>query len=220
MTDLFDIEITADDIAQALATEDTTNKKTATAWRTKTKRQNRRAKSEATLAQILPHTIEPGDAWHIMSHGDIDALSYMAHIVQRHSIDYALFSTWCMAMPDVTQIGNWLDTGAIKKLDAYVGEIFPNQYPIETEALAAIMRRHGGRMCICKNHSKVMLLRNATNTWVIESSANINTNPRIENTVITADAGLYDHHKQFFDGLRSFTRDFDHWTPQPPCKSA
>jgi len=47
----------------------------------------------------------------------------------------------------------------------------------------------------------------------IESSANINTNPRTEQTVITVDTGLARFYKDFFDGIKSFERNFDDWKP-------
>ncbi|MFP3153113.1 hypothetical protein LQZ18_01520 [Lachnospiraceae bacterium ZAX-1] len=48
---------------------------------------------------------------------------------------------------------------------------------------------------------------------MIESSANINTNPRTEQTVITLDTGLAKFYKDFYDGIISFERNFDDWKP-------
>lgn len=209
MSDLF--EFTDADMASLLQGAETA-KAEATAYRTRSRRNIRRAKSEAVLAEILPAEIEMGDAWHILSSGDVDALSFFAHLLKTTPMDYVLFSTWCMAMPDVEAFKQWLAEGRIKRLDAYVGEIFPNQYTIEHIALCEIVKPHG-RCAVFRNHSKIFACRSGDRAWVIESSANINTNPRTENTVITADLSLFEHHKAYFDGVRSFNRDFDHWTP-------
>ena len=48
---------------------------------------------------------------------------------------------------------------------------------------------------------------------VIESSANINTNPRTEQTAITADAGLFTFYADFFNGIESFNSNFTGWVP-------
>lgn len=40
--------------------------------------------------------------------------------------------------------------------------------------------------------------------FVIESSANINTNPRTEQGVITIDRGLVDFYKNYFDKIKSY----------------
>lgn len=183
----------------------------AIAYKTSARIAARRAKAEATLRDILPADIADGDAWHILSSGDVDSLSFLAHILAATQLDYCLFSTWCMAMPDVEQFSAWLESGRIRRLDAYVGEIFPNQYTDEHAALVALLRRHGVRVAVFRNHSKIYACRAGNRAWVIESSANINTNPRTENTVITADMGLYQHHKAYFDGVKSFNRDFDDW---------
>jgi len=185
----------------------------ATATRTRSRIEARRAKSEAILDEILPPNIAAGEAWHVLSSGDVDSLSYLAHLLKTHRMDYVMFSTWCMANEDVKRLADWLDTGKIGQIDAYVGEIFPNQYAEAHEALCAIVKKHGGRVCVFRNHSKLYCCRAGDSHFVIESSANINTNPRTENTVITADAGLYDHHLSYFNGCRSFNRDFDDWTP-------
>ena len=47
--------------------------------------------------------------------------------------------------------------------------------------------------------------------FVIESSANINTNPRCEQTTITIDTGLSYFYKNFFDEVNSFNEDFAGW---------
>ncbi len=73
----------------------------------------RRAWGEKTLVGILGD-LEPGFTYHVLSGGDIDSLSYLMHVLSHQDLDYCLFSTWCMAMPDVLQFGKWLDEGKIK----------------------------------------------------------------------------------------------------------
>lgn len=202
----FDDHAAAETIAVADA-------KVAVDVRTRARIHARRAKAEAHLADILPADIADGDAWHILSSGDIDSLSYLAHMLAHTRMDYVALSTWCMAREDVARLAGWLADGTIGRLDAYVGEIFPNQYADEYEALCAAVATKAGRVCVFRNHSKVYLCRAGHRAWVIESSANINTNPRTENTIITADHGLYAHHVAYYSGARSFDRRFDAWSP-------
>lgn len=185
----------------------------ASAVRTRSRVFARRAASEAQLASILPPEIDAGDSWHVISQGDVDALSYLAHLLKAQPMDYVAMSTWCMSAADVQQIAAWLETGTIKRADSYVGEIFPSQYADAFEALCGIHKKHGGRVCVFRNHAKLFLCRAHNNAWVIQSSANINTNPRTENTVITADKTLFDHHLDYLSGIHSFDRSFDNWTP-------
>lgn len=173
----------------------------------------RRAKSEATLRDIWQMP-EPGESLHVISQGDIDAMSYPALMLEDGGpVDLLLFSTWCMAMPDVETLADWVKAGKVRRVEAYVGEIFPNQYPDEHWALCDLARETGGRVAVFRNHSKLFVGFSGTDAWVAEGSANINTNPRCEQTTVHRCPDLARHYRDFFDSIRSFNRDFDDWKP-------
>jgi len=169
----------------------------------------RRAKSEAHLAEILPARISAGESWHVISHGDIDSLSFLTHVLSGvEYLDRVLISTWCMAKPDLDQLSSWLDAGRIDQLDLYVGEIFPNQYGDEYARALEMADVYGCRVVVARNHSKIMLMSCAADGYylVTESSANVNTNPRIEQTAVHASRDLYDFYLDFFHGLKTIDR--------------
>lgn len=184
----------------------------ARAVQTRHRSELRRAKSEAHLMEILPAPLDLEAAYHVISGGDVDALSYLSRVLAEAPMDYVLLSTWVMARPDVEQIALWLENGRIGRLDAYCGEIFPNQYPEVFRLLSDVLRRHGGRVAIFRNHAKVFAGTGPAFSFAIESSANVNTNPRSENTVVTFGHEIFEFYKDFYDGIRSFNRDFDDWT--------
>lgn len=173
----------------------------------------RRASSESVLSRVLPPMMEPGDSWHVVSQGNIVSLSYLAHIVEAEPLDYVLFSTWCMIGEDVERFSRWIDEGKIGRLDCYVGEIFPSQYADAHEMLCTVASRTGGRVCVFRNHSKIYAGQNSRFSFAIESSANINTNPRAEQTAIHASSELFSFYKEYFDAIKSYQRNFDDWRP-------
>lgn len=59
-----------------------------------------------------------------------------------------------------------------------------------------------GRVVSFKNHSKIFAGVGEKFAFVIESSANINTNPRTEQGVITISRDLFEFYKQYFDGIK------------------
>lgn len=187
----------------------------ARAHMTKSRRACRYAASEQRLREILPEEIAVGESWHVLSSGDVDSLSFVAHVVRSVRLDYLALSTWCMSLPDVLQLRSWLSDQTIERIDCYVGEIFPGSYAAEYAELCRVVSPAGGRVAVFRNHSKVLLMRSGTMAWVVESSANINTNPRTENHCITSDVGLFMHHKSYFDSIHAFNREFDDWKPQP-----
>jgi hypothetical protein len=169
----------------------------------------RRATAEKQLAEILPARFTEGESWHVISHGDIDALSYLRHALQAVShFDFVLLSTWCIAGPDLTELQGWVDSGRIDQLTLAVGEIFPSQYGDEYEQACNMADNYGVRLIVSRNHSKVILASNEAEGYqlVMEGSANVNTNPRIEQTAIHRSADLLAFYRDFYHGLRSIDK--------------
>ena len=120
-----------------------------------------------------------------------------------------------MAITDVDEIRWWLERGYIDRVDFYVGEIFQNSYSDIYDYIKTKVIRNGGRICVFRNHSKVMMGYGERFDFTIESSANINTNPRTEQTNITVSTELATFYKEFFDNIRSFNKDFEKWDVYP-----
>lgn len=177
--------------------------------RTSNRHAVRRAKAEAELATLLPERIEDGDSWHVISHGNIDALSYLRHLIKPAYFDYVGVSTWCIARPDLQEITGWLDAGKVDQFALYAGEIFRNQYGDEYEMVLRMREDYGVHFVMAKNHSKVTLCANHAEGYyvVVESSANVNTNPRIEQACVTRSKELFDFYRDFFDGIKSIDKE-------------
>lgn len=193
--------------------EDLNAGKSVQVKKTVNRHETRRVLSELALEKELPWHFEPGVSYHCISFGDVDALTYMRVVVKQQRIKYALVSTWCMASEDIREIRGWIERGYIGRVDFYVGEIFKASYYKQYGELQDLCKKLGGRVAICRNHSKVMVLIGERFDVVIESSANVNTNPRIEQCVITVDSELAQWYKNFYDGINSFERNFDDVEP-------
>jgi len=180
--------------------------------KTKTKRLIRRASSEVALLDALPRKFEKDAAYHVITQGDVDALSYLKVIMRAQPLDYLLFSTWCMADDDCDWIGEQLDKGDLKKVDGYLGEIFPKSYSGPYKNLQDIWNKHRcGRLCVFRNHSKIFAGIGQEFSFVIEMSCNINTNPRTEQGVITIDHSIFEFYKEWFDRVNSFTKNDEYY---------
>lgn len=185
--------------------------KSVAGLRTKVKHFERRIKSELALEQTLPWHFEKGASYHCISFGDVDSLTYLRVIVKQQPLEYVLLSTWCMAITDAMEIKKWLDAGYIKRVDFYVGEIFTKQYAGVYQYMLENCLVENARVAVFRNHSKVIAGFGRDFDFAIASSANINTNPRCENTTITIDREVASFYKNFFDDIKSFNRDCDNW---------
>lgn len=167
----------------------------------------RRAFSETQLLDLVDLNFQDGDSYHFITGGDVDSLSYLKLILRQQDLEYCLFSTWCMASEDIYQMEDWLKAGKVKRFDAYVGEIFPGTYQLEYKMLVPLIREYGGRVAVFRNHAKIFAGYGDKFAFGIQTSANINTNPRTENGCITVGQEIYKFYKDYFDDVVSFVKE-------------
>ena len=173
---------------------------------------SRKAKSEEALSEALDWHFRPGDCYHCFSFGDVDSLTFFKHVLRQQRVEYLALSTWCMAGEDVDDLRKWHRRGMLGRVDFYVGEIFPGSYPEVYDAVVDFLPECGGRLVVFRNHSKIMAVVGERFDVLIESSANVNTNPRSENTVLTVDSAMVRDYIELLNGIKSF----DHTTDDVP----
>lgn len=171
----------------------------------------RRAFSEVRMLEAMKYvTLQDGHTYNFITAGDVDSLTYLKVVLNQHDLDYMLCSTWCMAAEDILQIQQWWSDGKIKRFDMFLGEIFPGSYKIEWGMVKRFYSEHPevGRAAVFRNHSKIYAGCNVAEGFYfgIQTSANINTNPRTEQGSITVDKGIFDFYKEYFDGINSFEK--------------
>lgn len=164
----------------------------------------RKASSEQALMKALDWHFEEGDCYHCFSWGDVDSMSYFKHVLHQQRIHYLALSTWCMAGEDVDDLMEWYHRGILGRVDFFMGEIFQGSYPEVYAAVNDFVAEENGRLVTFRNHSKVMAIIGERFDCLIESSANVNTNPRSENTVLTVDRGLVAAYVDLFNGIKSY----------------
>lgn len=167
----------------------------------------RRAFSELHLIDALDgRGLEVGKSYAFITGGDVDALSYLKLVLRHYpKVEHLIASTWCIGAEDILQLRKWVEDGTIGRLDMYVGEIFPGQYKVEWAMLKSMYNDlRCGRLAYFRYHSKVFAGVAQGVDFAIQTSANINTNPRTEQGIISVGVGLYDFYRQYFDGINSF----------------
>ena len=194
-----------------LATAKRAHRRTTECKELSQKYEYRRAFSEVKMLEAMKYVkLEKGVAYNFITAGDVDSLSYLKVVLNQHKLDHVLASTWCMSAEDILQFIQWYEEGRIKHLDMYLGEIFPGSYKVEWAMVKKFYQEHpeAGRVAIFRNHSKIYAGCNEEDDFYfgIQTSANINTNPRTEQGCITIDKGLYEFYKEYFDGINSFEK--------------
>ena len=173
-----------------------------------TKHIYKRAHSELQLLNVLnDKKLEEGKTYNFITSGDVDAISYLMLTLRTfEKLEHLIFSTWCMANEDILYLFELIEKGIVKKMDAYVGEIFPNTYKAEYNLLKELYEKHDcGKIVVFKNHSKIFAgIDENGKGFGIQTSANINTNPRTENGCINIDTEMYHFYNDYFSNIKSF----------------
>ena len=200
-------------VAAKTEPEEEEHRRTVQVFKTWDTQKKMRVMSEKALEEALDWHLEEGAAYHIISYGDVDSLTYLRHIARQQRIKYCILTTWCMANADAEEILGWVRKGNAGRFDFYVGEIFKNGYRGCLDIIDQICKESGGRVARVRNHSKIMAFFGERFSGVIESSANVDTNPRIEQTCITINKDLAVFYKDFFDSMKDFDNRYPDWRP-------
>lgn len=144
---------------------------------------------------------EKGKSYHIISGGNVDLLSHLRWILCHwKQIDHLFISAWAISGTDILLLERWAERGQLRDISLVVGDVFPRKYLKEWEKLEE-MRERGiiSRIFSEKIHSKLMLMEASDGTKiVVESSANCNMNPRVEQSIVTVSDKLHDFYKEYF----------------------
>ena len=155
----------------------------------------RRAYGVCELVKLMSDKPVPGKSYHIITGGAIDLICHLYWLL-RHwpHMKKVLISAWAISGRDILFLEKLLKDGQIDRVELLVGDIFPTKYKMEWKKLMEIYDS-GGISAVYKStiHSKLLLMEADDGTkLVIESSANCNMNPRVEQSCVTVSEKLYD----------------------------
>lgn len=155
----------------------------------------RRAYGVGELVKLMSDKPVPGKSYHIITGGAIDLICHLYWLL-RHwpHMKKVLISAWAISGRDILFLEKLLKDGQIDRVELLVGDIFPTKYKMEWKKLMEIYDS-GGISAVYKStiHSKLLLMEAYDGTkLVIESSANCNMNPRVEQSCVTVSEKLYD----------------------------
>ena len=165
----------------------------------------RRAWSESQILDLIGmEGLKSGVSYHVITGGDIDQTAWI-RIMLRFvpQIDNLFISSWVVAGEEVTWFDEMMKSGRIHSLTILTGDIFPRQYRIEYQMCCTMIEKYEGRMHVysSRSHAKIIAGCGGGRYFTIESSANCNTNRRIEQAVVASSRELYEFYVGYFDTL-------------------
>lgn len=164
----------------------------------------RRANGVQELNKVMSDRPTPGRSIHILTGGNVDLLAHLMWVMQFWpKVRRVFLSAWAISAVDILLCKRWLENGSIGTLELLLGDIFPSKYKKEWEKLMEMY--DAGVITNIYNsaiHSKLMLIDCEDGTKiVIESSANCNMNPRIEQSCVTVSDELFKFYDVYLHGV-------------------
>lgn len=164
----------------------------------------RRANGVQELNNVMSTPPIPGRSIHILTGGNVDLLAHLMWVMQFWpKLKRVFLSAWAISAVDILLCKRYLEEGSIGTLELLLGDIFPSKYKKEWEKLMEMY--DAGVITNIYNsaiHSKVMLIDCYDGTKiVIESSANCNMNPRIEQSCVTVSVELFRFYDVYLHGV-------------------
>lgn len=174
--------------------------------------------SEAALDEHLPWHLRDGDCYHCFSYGEVDQISYIRHLLKDQRAEYMMLATWAIDTDGTNDIFKWMDAGLIGRCDVWIGDYVRKRHDgKEYRNLLEGITARGGKVTYFFNHAKIAVIFGERYDVVLESSANINWNPRSENAVITASTELAEFYRDIFYQIHAHNvddipNDWQPWT--------
>lgn len=152
----------------------------------------------------------PGECYKFISlTGGFASVHFIKVVAENEPIEELTASTLRVGEKQFTYLSKLCDRGRLQKATFFVGSIMKEDTNKELDKydyftkFAEVSERHGWESVVTNNHSKVILMRTAKNHYVLESSSNLNENPKIEQYSFENCAELYEFYHKFFNALKT-----------------
>ena len=168
-----------------------------------------RVRQRDRLSDVVQYPPKPGEQLHIVSASRFNFWTICPALIEwcGDYVDEVFVSTWTVNFSNVRELLDLLDVGKIGTSSWAVGSYFKKRETSIYAMLADGLLKRGGRIVAFENHSKVLLVSDKKNDnwYCVEGSANMTSNPRLEQFFIANSKELYDFHRAWFTEMLELT---------------
>ncbi len=163
------------------------------------------------LCKYFNAKIPEGQSVHILTGGNCDLLSQLLWVTRVYGRIVNLFiAVWVASAQDLDILEKYIERGVVAPGVKFIfGDIYPRQYKAEfAKVLEMYKSGHIADIYTLNTHLKTMLIECEDGSRLtIESSANLNLNPRIEMAAIHTSPELYDFYDYYLNEILREQRD-------------
>ena len=170
--------------------------------RKKIKREFKRAGNLKAVAEILDYLPDPGSSIHVIGNGRYDFFDWVPHLTGLIGEPcQGYFSTWTMNRDNVLELLDLYDKGRLSSITMMTGIYFKRRESSNYATLLEGIQARGQRYMAFWNHTKIILLEGGGYSLAVEGSANMTSNPRLEQYCISNDRALFEFHREWIEAM-------------------
>lgn len=148
------------------------------------------------------------EVFKFISDGHFSSISFVKYIAKRTVINEMYVSSFRIGKKELKIIDALFKSGKIKMCHFAVGTLMANDSTSVKkyhyyDNFKGICEKNGWEYITVNNHSKILLFDTEIGKFVLETSSNLNENPKIEQFSFEKDAELYDFYRSIFEGWKS-----------------
>ncbi|MDL2257574.1 hypothetical protein LJC42_00245 [Eubacteriales bacterium OttesenSCG-928-K08] len=146
----------------------------------------------------MPELPREGEHFKLFSDGGFSSISIIAKIARDEGIRDLYVSTLRIGKKEMQVLLALNQSGLLDKATFFVGSIFANDKKSEYDYFTYatdVCEKLGWKFHVIKNHSKLILAETPGSHIVVETSSNLNENPKMEQFCIERDVGAFDFYK-------------------------
>lgn len=148
--------------------------------------------------------LQPGIEIYLMTVGQFHAINVMEWCLEEINQPVNVnISTWTIARFEIDILSSYITRGIISQLRFITDRSFQTRHPDILADLLEVISIDNIRMLRC--HAKFATIYNDDWHLAIRTSANLNSNPRIENYEISDDVGLCNYMNDVVDDIFSIS---------------
>lgn len=199
--DLLDLDLDAADPAgDPLETD---HMPTARTLRADARRRYLRVRQRQALADLVGPAPAPGETLHVLSSATADFWTWVQTLIDLIGgrTEHLYCSTWTASRGNVVDLFALMDADKIGDAAFLTGLYFKRRETAVYTTLVNGLRQRGGRYKAFLNHAKVLLLDDpdGEHYLTVEGSANLTSNPRLEQYAVTNHRGLWTWHHAWME---------------------
>lgn len=172
------------------------------------KRQSFNIMRENAIIEDLTSKLPEGESFVYITSDGFSSIAFIVWIAGQTRIKSLFASTLRVGVRQAQMLDGLHNDGRLDKVDLLVGGAMKDNCEHNRgygylEQITYIFQTNGWTVSMHNNHSKVMLFDTDAGKFVIESSSNLNENPKVEQFRLEKSAELFDFYNSFFSTLKN-----------------